>query len=109
MRVNAALTLLCAVSGETGYLADNSEDMEDFAAKTKALIEDKALQLQMGRDARKLAEGWSWETATSKLRNIQYRTAIRLHRSRDVVTGASNDEIERALLQHAFAYRPDLA
>ena len=96
-------------SGETGYLADNNDDMEDFAAKTKALIDDKAMQLQMGRQARQLSEGWSWETATAKLRNIQYRTAIKLHRSRDVVTGQSNKEIESALMKHAYGYRPDLA
>jgi hypothetical protein len=33
-------------------------------------------RIAMGSAARSWAEEWSWETATSKLRNVQYRTAI---------------------------------
>jgi hypothetical protein len=77
----------------------HAASFSSLACATKALIDDKALQLQMGRQARQLSEGWSWETATAKLRNIQYRTAIKLHRSRDVVTGQSHKEIENAILK----------
>jgi hypothetical protein len=33
-------------------------------------------RIAMGSAARSWAEEWSWETATSKLRNVQYRAAI---------------------------------
>lgn len=94
---------------KTGYLVSNDDDMVEFAAKTKELIQNKEKRAQFGLNARTWAEGWSWETATSKLRNIQYRTAIRLHKARDVITHGHDDEIERALMSKANMYRPDMA
>ena len=93
----------------TGYLVKNSEDMEEFSQRTKELIEDKAKRLAFGVTARAWSMEWSWEAATSKLRNIQYRTAIQLHKSRCVVESTHFEDIEDILLEKANTYRPDLA
>jgi sulfoquinovosyltransferase len=95
--------------GKNGYLAPNVDDMEEFSQHVKTLIDDKQKRLDYGLYARKWAEGWSWEAATSKLRNIQYRTAMRLHRSKDMTTGDYIVDIEEALLSHGNKYRPDLS
>lgn len=65
-----------------GFLAENNEDMEDFAQRVRTLVADPTIRQQFALNAVQWAQGWSWETATSKLRNIQYRKAIALHRSR---------------------------
>lgn len=67
----------------TGFLVDNTEDMVDFSNKVRLLVENASMRNQFSEAATKWANGWSWETATSKLRNIQYKKAIALHRARD--------------------------
>lgn len=67
----------------TGYLAENADDMEEFSQKVKVLIENPTLRSNLSSNAVHWAKKWSWEAATSKLRNVQYRKAIALHRSRD--------------------------
>ena len=95
--------------GKTGYLVSNSEDMEEFSARTKELIADKEKRTVFGQDARSWSMQWSWEAATSKLRNIQYRTAIRLHKARCEVSNEHIADIEEVTLRRANTYRPDLA
>ena len=98
-------------SGETGFLAQPSEDFEEFTNHVTTLIENPAKRIQMGAQARTWAEGWSWESATSKLRNIQYRAAIALHASRDNgIRRRHYEDVEKVLLERAQeSYRPDLA
>lgn len=95
--------------GKTGYLVSNSEDMVEFSARTKQLIADREKRIEFGSNARAWSMLWSWETATSKLRNIQYRTAINLHKARCVVHGEHIGDIEEVLLERGNIYRPDLA
>jgi glycosyltransferase involved in cell wall biosynthesis len=95
--------------GKTGYLVSNSEDMVEFSARTKQLIADREKRIEFGSNARAWSMLWSWETATSKLRNIQYRTAINLHKARCVVHGEHIGDIEEVLLERGNTYRPDLA
>ena len=92
-------------SGVTGFLAkpDNLEDMEEFTGYVTLLLEDKDKRLEMGQAARRWAEGWSWEAATSKLRNIQYRRAIATHKANQ------EEQEEEELLQRYQEYRPDFA
>ena len=78
-------------SGVTGFLAKPDN------------LEDKDKRLEMGQAARRWAEGWSWEAATSKLRNIQYRRAIATHKANQ------EEQEEEELLQRYQEYRPDFA
>ena len=94
---------------KTGYLVSNSEDMVEFSKMTKELIENKQRRIEFGAAARSWSMQWSWEAATSKLRNIQYRRAIKLHKSRCVVSNDHFKDIEHVLLERANTYRPDLA
>ena len=57
--------------------------MIEFSAKVKELINDVEKRKLFSKNAVDWAQKWSWETATSKLRNIQYRKAIALHKARD--------------------------
>lgn len=67
----------------TGYLAEACEDMNEFSQYVTNLVQDKQLRSRMGLASLDYAQQWSWEAATSKLRNIQYRKALALHRSKD--------------------------
>eukprot|EP01039_Chlorochromonas_danica_P007823 gene7823-8635_t len=67
----------------TGYLAEACEDMNEFSQYVTNLVQDKQLRSRMGLASLNYAQQWSWEAATSKLRNIQYRKALALHRSKD--------------------------
>ena len=60
--------------GETGYLVPPG-DTDAFVAKLQAL-QDNTLRQKMGQAARKEAEKWGWEAATSYLRNVQYEKAL---------------------------------
>lgn len=44
-----------------------------MAAKVKTLLDDKALRQSMSKAGREETEKWSWEAATSVLRNVQYQ------------------------------------
>ena len=81
----------------TGYLVDNNDDMIDFTNSVKTLIRDLKNSQEMGKEARKYAESWSWEAATSSLRNIHYKQAIINHKLKN----SQND--------YSSLYRPDLA
>lgn len=82
--------------GQTGYLA---EDTDTFSQYVRELIADPMLRQQMGRQARANTLQWSWYNATNDLRNIQYRKAIALHRSRDD-QGNHVRDIAEAICQH---------
>jgi len=59
-----------------GFLVSNDDDMVEFVQRASQLIKDVELRTRLGKSARTWAEGLSWEAATSKLRNIQYRSVI---------------------------------
>lgn len=62
------------IDGETGFLVPPG-DTDAFVEKLTALSEPK-LRKNMGNSARKEAERWGWEAATSYLRNVQYEKAL---------------------------------
>lgn len=88
--------------GVTGYLAENNDNMIEFINYTKKIIADKELCKSLGSSSRKLAESWSWEAATSKLRNVFYRKAIALRKAKQ----NRMIEVNRDVFD---IYRPDLA
>lgn len=47
--------------------------------QVKKLLYDKELRRSMGSAGRSETEKWSWESATSVLRNVQYRKVSLLH------------------------------
>mmetsp|Transcript_22170 Transcript_22170/g.65057 ORF Transcript_22170/g.65057 Transcript_22170/m.65057 type:complete len:138 (+) Transcript_22170:952-1365(+) len=67
--------------GETGLLFMPG-DGADLAAKVGRLIDDPRLRREMGRAACAEARRWSWEAATSVLRNEQYALAESRFRER---------------------------
>ena len=93
-------------SGNTGFLVSNTDGMEEFTTKVKELIENVSLRKDMGVAARAWSEGWSWESATSKLRNIQYRTAIRNFQEKKAAE--RDEESQRLLAEISDRFRPDL-
>lgn len=62
--------------GNTGFLAENCDEMEDFSALVGRLINDKVMLHVMRTAAVQWAQGWSWKAATDKLRNVQYRKVL---------------------------------
>ena len=48
----------------------------DLVAKVRSLVRDPVLRKTMACAARCEAEQWGWESATSYLRNVQYRRAV---------------------------------
>jgi len=63
-------------NGVDGFLVPPG-DTDGFVEKLRLLKENKeGLRESIGLKARKEAERWSWESATSVLRNIQYEKAI---------------------------------
>ncbi|CAM9766086.1 unnamed protein product [Pylaiella littoralis] len=61
--------------GQTGFLVP-AGDEEAMSDRVRLLLEDKALRKRMSKAGREETERWSWEAATSVLRNVQYRKAI---------------------------------
>jgi len=57
-----------------GFLV-NPGDIEGFVKRLNQL-QDKSFREKMGKKARAEAEKWSWEAATSFLRNVQYEKAM---------------------------------
>jgi sulfoquinovosyltransferase len=97
------------IQGENGFISQPNPNMEEFTNYVTNLIENTEQRTKIGLRARKWAEGWSWETATSKLRNIQYRLAIDLHKSRDDGFRRRHyEDVEKALVDRYLEYRPDL-
>lgn len=68
---------------KTGFLVSNDDNMQEFSSKVKILIENRSMREQFAHSAAEWAKSWSWEAATSKLRNIQYKKAIAIHKSRN--------------------------
>jgi sulfoquinovosyltransferase len=87
--------------GKNGFLCDNSDEgrMVEFSHRVAQLMADKDLRKEMGIEGRRWAESWSWESATSVLRNIQYRGAIAMHRlaRRDEGRRYHFDELEKVI------------
>ena len=104
--------------GSSGFLARTDDDMKEFTEYVRSLLGEagREKRAQMGVEGRKWAERWSWETATSILRNIQYQRAIQNHRDRLALAERPQGEDdswkaeEEAILRKQFdLYRPDLA
>ena len=94
----------------TGYLVPNGEEMVEFSSRTKELIENSELRKKLGEQARKWTEDWTWEAATVKLVNEQYKKAITNFRERKIIEKEEEKrKYEEALLQRGNIYRPDLA
>lgn len=55
--------------GKNGFLVSNTDDFKQFSEKVGYLLRDIEARDSMGSRARKWAEGFGWEAATSKLRN----------------------------------------
>lgn len=60
---------------EDGYLVPPG-DIDGFVEKLSILKDDKETRNRLSKASRVEAERWSWEAATSVLRNIQYEKAI---------------------------------
>ena len=83
--------------GVTGLLA-NPRDPIDFAAKVKQLLDDRSKLSAMSTAARAETEKWSWEAATSYLRNVQYPLAQRnFDKNRDVNPAAVSNLFSSSL------------
>ncbi|CAM9238517.1 unnamed protein product [Choristocarpus tenellus] len=67
--------------GKNGFLVPPG-DLDGFASRVTDLLENKVLRQQMSLDAREETEKWSWESATSYLRNVQYKQAMKNFRWR---------------------------
>mmetsp|Transcript_479 Transcript_479/g.617 ORF Transcript_479/g.617 Transcript_479/m.617 type:complete len:325 (+) Transcript_479:104-1078(+) len=61
--------------GKDGYLVPPG-DIDGFVEKLNTLRNDVETREKFSVEARKEAERWSWEAATSVLRNVQYEKAI---------------------------------
>lgn len=83
----------------TGFLVENDERMVEFSAQVARLVDDAALRGNMSAAAVAWAQGWSWEAATSKLRNVQYRKALQLFQAR-MRHGRHVSELEDAIMRH---------
>jgi sulfoquinovosyltransferase len=104
--VNAGGLVDIINSDSNGYLVSNDDNMVEFTAKTKKLIENTDLRLTLGHNARKYAESLSWEAATLKLRNEQYPRAIAIRKARREERKRIDEE---GLKKQYNSYRPDLA
>jgi sulfoquinovosyltransferase len=94
--------------GSNGFLASNDDNMMEFTVRIKELVTDKEVMLAMGKRARAYAMNWSWEAATSRLRNEQYRLAIENHRA-SIAHSVISDEDNDILLANADNFMPHLA
>jgi len=68
-------------SEKTGFLCEPG-NTDDFVNRLSHLMNDTKARKKMGVSARKEAERWGWEAATSYLRNVQYERALQNFRSR---------------------------
>lgn len=96
--------------GKTGFLVSNEKKkgnydendyMLNFSAHVSDLIANISLRRSMGEAAMQWAQGWSWEAATSKLRNIQYPKAIALHKCRDYYFYQHDVDIENTVMNYS--------
>jgi sulfoquinovosyltransferase len=84
--------------GKTGYLVDNDDEMVEFSEYVGKLFADPPLRRNMSSAAVRWARGWSWEAATAKLRNVQYRKALQLFQAR-MRHGRHVPEVENAIME----------
>ena len=110
----AAGGLLDIIEDEkTGFLVPNSDDVAEFSARTRQLVQDADLRRRIGTQGRDYAQLWSWESATAVLRNIQYPQTIENKRKKRQAKVDKQDaeRAEAATIQQqrAYLYRPDLA
>lgn len=83
---------------QTGYLVPPGDEQQ-FSERVKSLLDDKKLRNSMSKAGREETERWSWEAATSVLRNVQYQ---KVSRRRSAITRAFWCFI-RAFGDHGFA------
>jgi sulfoquinovosyltransferase len=95
-------------NGNNGYLTDNDDGMLEFTARVKELLDNKVAMKAMGERARAYAEKWSWEAATSKLRNLQYRLAISNHQA-SIADRIISKKDQECLLTNADNYMAHLS
>ena len=62
------------IDGVTGLLAQ-SDSVEDFADKTRALLSDAALRGRLGQDAKTHAQQFDWDTAVKAFEEVVARAA----------------------------------
>ncbi|CAM9772984.1 unnamed protein product, partial [Hapterophycus canaliculatus] len=67
--------------GKNGFLVP-AGDEEAMADRVRTLLANKDLRRRMSQAGREETEKWSWEAATSVLRNVQYQKAILNFKSR---------------------------
>lgn len=94
-------------NGNNGYLTNNDDGMMEFTARVKELLNNDAGRRAMGQRARDYAEKWSWEAATSKLRNLQYRLAILNHQN-SLTDKIISEEDNHLLLSKSDSYMAHL-
>ena len=83
---------------KTGYLVTPNEDMVEFTDCVKKVVDNIEIRARMSEEALQWSQQWSWEAATSKLRNIQYQKALRLHRLARDDQGRYIRDIEAAIM-----------
>ena len=87
---------------KNGFLVENNDNMIEFSKKVQYLTskDNKDVRDSMGVYARTWSELWSWKSATSRLRNIQYPAAMKLNKVRDEdLLKKHIPSLEEALLQ----------
>jgi sulfoquinovosyltransferase len=86
--------------GKTGFLVAPG-NTRGYVDRLRKLRGDREFRTRMGRDARREAEKWGWEAATSVLRNVQYPMAIQNFKKRGFGGyGAPRTALFGRLLRH---------
>lgn len=85
---------------KTGFLFAPDSDMIEFSKCINELAVNSTLCEVIGNNGRACALQWSWQNATSILRNYQYRAAIKLHgiRRRGWFSSSHNKTSENEIL-----------
>jgi sulfoquinovosyltransferase len=67
-----------------GFMArpTDGKNALEFSNLVRKLVEDPKLSRKMGKNARVYAESLSWDSASQKLKEIQYPAAVEIHRSK---------------------------
>ena len=68
--------------GVTGFLASNDDNMEEFSKCVSKLLNNNALRQKLSEASLNWTKDWSWDAASAKLSNIQYRKAIELFKAK---------------------------
>lgn len=89
-------------NNHTGFLVDNNEDMNEFTACVKTLIDNPSLRKQFGKNGNEWAVTWGWENATNELITSHYKNAIYAHKLHH--TKNSNVEEFENIFNQVFYY-----